>query len=68
MQPTMTAQREPKRQLDLDVKVPLSIRWPKSVDRAVEIAAAQRDCSKWQLITDAVVQYLATDSAGGQVG
>jgi predicted HicB family RNase H-like nuclease len=46
-----------------DVMVSVSIRIPKSVDRAVEIAAAHKDCSKQQLVVEALRAYLMTGAA-----
>jgi predicted transcriptional regulator len=43
-----------------DPRIPVSIRIPKSIDRAIEIAAAHRDCSKQQVIEEALRAYLGS--------
>jgi predicted transcriptional regulator len=45
------------------LRVPVTIRIPKSIDRQVEIAAAMRDCSKQQLIEDALRMFLGQQAA-----
>jgi hypothetical protein len=51
-----TESREP------EVRVSVTLRLLKSTDRAVEIAAAHRDCSKQQLVEDALCAFLAADA------
>jgi len=51
-------QNEPDlKQLLLERRVPVQARIPKSLDRKVEIEAAERDISKQQLIEEAIRAY-----------
>jgi predicted DNA binding CopG/RHH family protein len=46
-----------------DVLVPVSVRLPKSLDRAVKIAAIHRGCSKQHLVEEALRAYLGAEAA-----